>query len=294
MVRAWSVVVVVGLLAPAIAVAEDPAALRSEGEMLARVGRYSEAIDKFKASDRINHAAANACLIALAYTRRELWPQAEIWLATCRDRATPADPAPDWAPTAARQIHDRLAAANVAPVEIVVSPGNAEVTVSSFALDEKFGARTIHLPMGHHTLIATAPGYEDGHAELVVDDNTPKRVEIALQRRGIVTRGPRSLRIAGIVAGGVALVAAGAGITFGLQARSDSDAISKHTMDTWTAADERTFEHGRTANSRMVGAYVAGGALLAVGGVLYYFGARSHLEPIVTPASAGLAIEGHF
>jgi hypothetical protein len=287
--------VLIGLvLAPAIATAEDPAALRSEGEVLARVGRFSEAIDKFKAADRIKPAAANACLIALAYTRRELWPQAEIWLTTCRDRATPGEPAPDWAPAAAQQIHDRLAAANVAPVEIVVTPRQAEITVSSFALDEKFSARTIHLPMGRHAFIASAPGYEDGHAQLVVDDKTPKRVEIALQRRGVPTHGPRAFRVAGIVAGGAAVVAAGAGIWFGVQARSDADHISSHTMDMWTPDDERTFEHGQTANSRMIGAYIASGALLVTGGVLYYLGARTHLEPVVTPGSAGLAIEGRF
>jgi len=282
------------VLAPAIAIAEDPAALRNEGEVLARVGRFSEAIDKFKAADRIKPAAANACLIALAYTRRELWPQAEIWLSTCRDRSTPEEPAPDWAPAAAQQIRDRLAAANVAPVEIVVTPRQAVVTVSSFALDEKFSARTIHLGMGRHSFIATAPGYEDGHAELVVEDRTPKRVEIALKPRGIAVRGPRSFRIAGLVAGGAAVVAAGAGAYFGIQARSDANTLSGHQGDMWTAADERTYLHGQTANDRAIGAYVAGGALLVVGGVFYYLGARTHLEPIVTPASAGVAVEGRF
>jgi len=276
------------------AIADNPAALREEGEVLARVGRYSEAIDKFKGADRIKPAAANACLIALAYTRRELWPQAEIWLATCRDRATRADPAPAWAPTAAQQIRDRLAAANVAPVEIVVSPSEAEVTVSSFALDEKFAARTIHLPMGHHAFIATAPGYEDGHAELVVEDKTRKRVEITLKRRGIVTRGPRGFRIAGVVVGGAAVVAAGVGVAFGVQAKSAADKLSGHTMDMWTPADEATYNRGQTANDRMIYAYVASGALLVTGGVLYYVGARTHLEPFATPTSAGVTIEGRF
>jgi hypothetical protein len=285
-------VVVVALVGPAIA--DDPASLRSEGEVLARVGRYSEAIDHFKAADHILPAAANACLIALAYTRRELWPQAELWLDTCRNRATAADPAPDWAPTAAAQIRTRLAAANVAAVDIVVTPRGAEVTVSSFALDERFTPRTIHVPMGRHVFIATAPGYEDGRAELIVDDKSPKRVEIALERRGIITRGPRSLRIAGLAAGGAAIVAAGAGIAFGLQARTDASALSNHTVGTWTAADEQRFDAGQTANHRMVGAYVIGGALVVAGGSLYYLGARTHFEPIVTPATAGLAVAGHF
>jgi hypothetical protein len=30
------------------------------------------------------------------------------------------------------------------------------------------------------------------------------------------------------------------------------------------------------------------------GGVLYYVGARTHLEPFATPTSAGVTIEGRF
>src|SRR5690242_5920614 len=65
-------IVVAGLWCalPAPVHAETPAELQAKGEQLAKDGRFSEAIDAFKAADRIERRASHACLIALAYTRR--------------------------------------------------------------------------------------------------------------------------------------------------------------------------------------------------------------------------------
>ncbi len=166
----------------------DPTApeLRARGEELAKQGRFTEAIDAFKAADKLESTATHACLIALAYTRRELWPQAEIWLATCQVRANPKDPLPDWAPAEKDQIDQRLAAANVAPVTIAVTPAdaNAKVTVSSFAPDEQFSPRTIHLPPGKHQIIITAPGYAEVHRDVDVVDKTAHTISVELRRPG--------------------------------------------------------------------------------------------------------------
>ncbi len=160
----------------------DPSApdLQAQGEQLAKDGRFSEAIDAFKAADKLQPTASHACLIALAYTRRELWSQAEIFLARCHERATPADPLPDWVPVAEQQIQERLATANAAPVTIQVTPATAQLTVSSFAPDETFTARTIHLPPGHHVIIASAPGYETARKEVVIETKDPQTVTIEL------------------------------------------------------------------------------------------------------------------
>jgi hypothetical protein len=150
----------------------------------------------------------------------------------------------------------------------------------------------IHLPPGRHAFVATAPGYEEGHAELVIEDKAPKRVVIELVRKGVRVQGPRPLRIAGLAVGGAGAVALGVGVAFGLQARRDAATLSGHMSGMWLPADEQTYEHGQTANRRAIGAYIAGGALVAAGGVLYYLGARTHLEPVVTPT--GVAIAGRF
>ena len=162
----------------------DPSAqdLQTQGEQLAKDGRFSEAIDAFKAADKLQPTAGHACLIALAYTRRELWSQAEIFLARCHERATPSDPLPDWVPVAEQQIAERLTTANAAAVTIQVTPAGtpAQLTVSSFAPDETFSPRTIHLPPGHHVIIASAPNMPTVRKEVVVESKDPQTVTIDL------------------------------------------------------------------------------------------------------------------
>lgn len=177
---------VAGLCFVSSSVFADPTApeLQAQGEELAKQGRFTEAIDSFKAADKLQASAAHACLIALAYTRRELWPQAEIWLQLCQVRASPQDPLPDWAPAEQDQINERLAAANVAAVKLEVQPAdaNAKLTVSSFAPDEQFAPRTIHLPFGTHQIIAHAQGYKDESQTIEITDKTPKDVVIVLHK----------------------------------------------------------------------------------------------------------------
>src|SRR5512138_3886691 len=108
----------IAILLSAGAAYGDGSAARSvkEGEDLAKQGRLTEAIARFKDADKIEKRAKHACLIALAYIRRELWSQAEIFLTTCHQRATPTDPVPEWVPLAVDQLKERLASAKVAAV----------------------------------------------------------------------------------------------------------------------------------------------------------------------------------
>ncbi len=163
--------------------------MRARGEQLAKDGRYTEAIDAFKAAQRIEPRARHACLIALAYIRRELWPQAEIHLEQCETKATEADPVPEWVPTAKQQLAERLATVNVAPVTIKVDPAYTQVklAVSSFAPDELFDPRTIHLPPGRHVIIATAVGFNDAQKTIEVVDKAPQEVIITMLP---ITTGP--------------------------------------------------------------------------------------------------------
>src|SRR5688572_10205627 len=125
------------------AVADGAASKVARGEELAKQGRLTEAIDSFKAADKIEKRAKHACLIALAYIRRELWPQAEIFLTMCHERAKgTSDPVPDWVPLAEQTLKERLAKAKVAAVKIRIAPDSlssqALIAVSSFEPDELF------------------------------------------------------------------------------------------------------------------------------------------------------------
>src|SRR5262249_27966846 len=100
----------------------------------------------------------------------------------------------------------RLAETNVAAVEIRVEPGDAgaQLAVSSFAPDETFAPRTIHLPPGRHVILVKAPGYRDTQHTVEVADKAPQHVVIALGRP------PAQLGRPWLYAGGaLALVGAG-------------------------------------------------------------------------------------
>src|SRR4051812_25405708 len=160
--------------------ADDREALQARGEEQAKDGHYVDAIESFKAADKIQPRAIHACLISLAYTRRELWPQAELFLSICHQRAKAGDPLPDWVSLADQQIKDRLVAAGVVEVTIEAKPPNAKVTVSSFAPDEVFEPRTIHLPIGRHVIFARAPGYTDAQVTVDLTDRSPKHIVLEL------------------------------------------------------------------------------------------------------------------
>jgi hypothetical protein len=181
-VRILAIVAASLLVVASNAAADSRDDLQAKGEQLAKEGRFGEAIDQWKAADRIEKRASHACLIALAYTRRELWPQAELFLSQCHARATATDPLPSWVPEAEQQLKDRLQSANVTEVSISVTPPTAvaTVTVSSFAPDEVFEPRTIHLPPGTHVIFAKADGFEPTQVTLQITDKTPQRVVIDL------------------------------------------------------------------------------------------------------------------
>jgi hypothetical protein len=162
--------------------ADDTADLVTRGQELAKQGAWSQAITAFKQADAAEPRAQNACFIGLAYLRRELWAQAELYFARCHDRAKAADPLPDWAAEAEAQLATKLRDENVAAITIDVTPATAQPTIaiSGFLPDEALGRGTIHLPPGHYTMKVSAQGYPDVTRELDLADKTPRVVRVQL------------------------------------------------------------------------------------------------------------------
>jgi len=163
--------------------ADDIDDLVTAGEALAKTAEYTRAIEMFKVADAKRPRAKHACLIGLAYTRRELWPQAELFLSLCRARATPDDPLPEWIDAAEASLTTKLAAIHAAPITIVVTPqsAGAKVTISTFTSDESFPPRMIHLGQGRYSIEASAAGYVAASRELVIESEAPQTIAIALQ-----------------------------------------------------------------------------------------------------------------
>jgi hypothetical protein len=262
-------------LAPALAHAAPTAAeLQAQGERLARIGRYSEAIDAFKAADRIDARASHACLIALAYTRRELWPQAEIFMDLCHGRATASDPEPEWVPQAESLIEERLRQVDAAPVEISTDPAipGVKLSISSFAPDETFGPRTIHLTPGRHTVIAAAEGYETERRELGIAGKSLRRVVIRMWKTRTRPE-PASRTGLYLVYGGLGAGVAGAAAHL-LWYRGNRDQLEQaredHDLRAYRAA-EPAYDVSRWTT---IGLYAIGGAAVVAGGLLHLRGGR--------------------
>jgi hypothetical protein len=266
----------------ATARADTAAELQARGEALAKDGHFTDAIDAFKQADRLEVRASHACLIALAYTRRELWPEAEVWLDTCQKRVKPGDSYPDWGPEMEKQIAQRLAAASVAAVEIVVEPPGvaAQISAPSFPPDETFGPRTIHPPLGHHVIFARAPGYRDGERAIDITDKTPQRVVIVLNPIATGAPSPRGRSL--LIAGGV--TAAVGGVTLGLMAFEyyKLDAASNANSSTRYGDHKTLYDVARIAT---LATWTASAALLITGEILHRRSAES-------PTLAAVPVDG--
>jgi len=250
-----------------VARADDVDDLVAKGEDAAKQLQFSQAIQAFKAADAQRPRAKHACLIGLAYTRRELWPQAELFFAACRARATADDPLPDWIGAAETQLAAKLAAIDVAAVTIVVTAPNAKLTVSSFEPDETFPPRTIHLARGKHVIEASAPGFQSATREIVVTGNAPQTVAIELHPPPPPPPPPAPpppLAPRLVIAGGAALaVAGGAYQLFVYKPARDQLAAAPNVFA--YAAAKHTFEVRRDVT---VALYGAAAVTLAVGIVL--------------------------
>jgi hypothetical protein len=282
-----------------LAVAESAEELRSRGEQLAKDGRYTEAIDAFKAAERLEPRARHSCLIALAYIRREAWPQAEIFLEQCEKRATPADPVPEWVPAAKQQLAERLTSAKVSAVDIRVEPAGVtpKLAVSSFALDELFEPRTIHLPPGRHTIIATAPGYNDAQKTITVDGTAPQTVTITMLPVGTPESKPGDAKVRTIeskrsvvpyaIMGAGAGIALVGGIVHITKVRSTRDDIGGATTTPDYNSKVDTFHKWRNVT---IGMYAVGGAAIVTGLVLeatVFKGKEAPVQVAVDPMEGG-------
>jgi hypothetical protein len=298
-------IVIASVLAVASQAAADPRDdLQAKGEQLAKEGRFGEAIEQWKAADRIEPRASHACLIALAYTRRELWPQAELFLSLCHSRATATDPMPSWVPEAEQQLKERLLSANVTAVTIDVTPASANpsVTVSSFAPDEVFGPRTIHLPPGTHVIFAKAEGYEPKQVTLEIKDKAPKHVVIDLgvpagagiaQPPPPVEVVPRPASRVGlyVMIGGGVVAALGVGSHISMSASRktlvDNDPDHANNQVAYDA-EYPAFERARAA---AITCYVVGAGLLVTG---YLLRSKAKREASVQLTAAPLPEGGGF
>jgi len=276
-------------IATSTARADDADDLVASGQALAKRGEYSRAIEAFKQADARRPRALHACLIALSYTRRELWGQAEVALASCHDRARGGDPLPPWVDALDRTLTSKLEAVDVAPITIRVDPPSeaAVISISSFSPDETFAPRVVHLAPGTYTVTATVPGRGRVARTVVVADRAPREVTLRFVSPAPAAR-PSRVPWLLVGAGGVLAVGGVACDLLAVQpARSRLEqAAAVRDGAAWVEASRR-FDRRRALT---IGLF-AGAALAASVGVVLRFTVFRQ-QAAVTVGADGVALVG--
>lgn len=142
---------------------------------------------------------------------------------------------------------------------------------------------------------APPPGAHDGSARNPAGGAAPDPSRDSAAAPTTEPSHGRALRIAGVVTGSAGLAALLVGAGYGLHARS----LERELSATGAVYDSRKEDDGERANQIAITGFVAGGALVAAGTALYFWGhqrasERPVVAPVVSAHGAGLAITGSW
>ena len=186
-------------------------------------------------------------------------------------------PLPSWLVIAERELDDHLHAGRLVPVAIRIEPADgATFGVSSFAPDEVFSPRIVHLPVGRYVITATAPGR--ARVQTAIDVTAGKPREAVLRFGGA----DRS-RVPWIVAGtGAALLIAG-GIYHAAELAPVRATLAGARDPVTYDRNSATFDRRREIT---LGLYAVGAAAAITGVVLHYTMFRDRRESPVQVTGA--------
>jgi hypothetical protein len=173
--------------APPVAPSRESEANRlvAEGAALAQEGRHDDAIERFRAAERLLPRALHDCNLGLTYSMAGRLPEAHALLARCVARATEA--LPTWVDTERRRILTELSAGRYRSI-IVTTSVPATVTIAPLLPDDTFAAPlTAWLGEGHWTLTAAAAGHRSEVRRVHVDGPGSERLHITLVPASVVS-----------------------------------------------------------------------------------------------------------
>lgn len=300
-------------------------ALFNQGRNLMTAGKFAEACPKFEASQQLDPGLGTMLNLAECYekTGRTASAWAEYREAIPLARAAGSKTRQDLANERAQALQERLSTLTIRAMVGDDTEAHLEVRRDGVALQEAELGSPIPVDPGEHVVEAVAPGKQPWSSKVQVTGDAAKvSVEIpklqaagdqaqpaAAEPKPVVTTTPdnspppsdkpsgSAQRTTGLVFGGVGVVGLGLGAFFGLQASSKwSDAKSKCTDYPYgcntDATDLRSSAHSQATVSTV--AFVAGGALLATGVVLYLT-APSKKESVALAFGPGSAfVQGSF
>lgn len=277
-------------------------ALFNQGRDLMTAGKFAEACPKFEASQQLDPGLGTMLNLAECYekTGRTASAWAEYREAIPLARAAGSKARQDLATERAQALQERLSTLTIRAMAGEDPNVHLEVRRDGVALQEAELGSPIPVDPGEHVVEAVAPGKQAWSSKVQVAANAAKvSVEIpALQPSAggpatpptqtpattttTVTTPPAadsgadpgaSRRVAGLVLGGVGVVGIGVGAFFGVQASSKwSDAKAKCGDPPYECNNEAKDlqSSAKSAGTVSTVGFIAGGALLATGLVLYF------------------------
>jgi hypothetical protein len=300
-------------------------ALFNQGRELMTAGKFVEACPKFEASQQLDPGLGTMLNLAECYekTGRTASAWAEYREAIPLARAAGSKARLNLATERAQALQERLSTLTIRAMSGDDEGAQLEVRRDGVALQPAELGSPIPVDPGEHVVEANAPGKQPwSHRVLVTGDAARVTVDIPkLQAVGdqappaaalpqpVVTTTPdnspassdkpsgSAQRTTGLVLGGGGLVGVGLGAFFGLQASSKwSEAKGKCSDYPYgcgtEGADLRSSAHSQATVSTV--AFVAGGALLATGVVLFLT-APSNKQNVALGFGPGSAfVQGSF
>jgi hypothetical protein len=275
-------------------------ALFNQGRGLMSAGKYAEACPKFEASQQLDPGLGTMLNLAECYekTGRTASAWAEYREAIPLARASGSKARQDLAIERAQALEERLSTLTIRAMSGDDTDAHLEVRRDGVALQMAELGAPIPVDPGEHVIEASAPGKEPWSSKVQVGADAAKvSVEIPKLQpsNGGTNASPAPLvtsttagsseppsdkprsdgaaqRTTGLVLGGAGIVGVGLGTFFGLRASSKwSDAKDKCTDYPYGCGTEGTDLRSSASSAGTVStiAFVAGGALLATGVVLY-------------------------
>jgi hypothetical protein len=315
------------LLFPAIARAaggaDDKAAAQAlfdEGRKLMQKGHYAEACPKLESSERLDPGAGTLLNLAACYEKNG--QTASAWV-TYTDAATASEQRhPDWAAHAKARAKALFPKLSHLTIEVPSAPDGLEVKRDGKVLESGSYGSPMPVDPGHHAIDATAPGKLAFHEEVDVGAHGAQaRVTVKLADApatatntpvATTTTSPQpaaeqpaehpsgrgnGMRIAGLTTLGVGVAGVIVGGIFGgLAIGKKNDAAPGCTADfsKCNSASKAIVDDALTFANVSTVAFIAGGALAAVGLVVFLLApsSKEHVSAWVSPT--GIVIGGVF
>lgn len=266
-------------------------ALYQEGRALMAEGKYPQACPKLAESQRLDPATGT--LLSLAVCHESEGRLATAWAefndAEARARADGREDREKLARDRVAALRPRLSTLAVdVPADVAATPG-LELRVDGVVTGPGSFGVAVPVDGGQHRIQATAPGKLPFETSVnVKTESDAVRVSVpALQEAPAAAAAPAGthaasdaearasggspLRTIGIVTAGIGVVGIGVGSYLGLSAKSDYDDAKRACVGNGCYdAEYDRIESARSQGTAATVVFIAGGALLATGTVLFF------------------------